>query len=49
MADDGVLSTITGATGSLQTDLLGVGGAGLAIGVVIYAVRKGWSFFRSMV
>lgn len=49
MAADDVTSTITGQTGSLQGDLLAVGGAGLGIGVVIYAVRKGWSFFRSMV
>lgn len=44
-----VQDTINSNTGSLQTDLLAVGGTGLGIGVVIYAVRKGWSFFRSMV
>lgn len=49
MAADPVVDTVTGATGSLQTELLGVGAIGLGVGVVIYAVKKGWSFFRSMV
>jgi predicted membrane channel-forming protein YqfA (hemolysin III family) len=44
-----VTDTINGATGTLQSNLLAVGGTGLGIGAVIYAVRKGWSFFRSMV
>jgi hypothetical protein len=44
-----VTDTIDSATTGLQGNLLAVGGTGLGVGVVIYAVRKGWSFFRSMV
>ena len=49
MASTPAQTTVDGATSGLQTDLLAVGGTGLGVGVVIYAVKKGWSFFRSMV
>lgn len=46
---DTVSSTISSATSSLQGDLLAVGGTAIGIGAVVFALRKGWKFFRGMV
>lgn len=42
-------STITSATSSLQGDLLTVGGIAVGVGAAVFALRKGWKFFRSMI
>lgn len=46
---DPVTTTLTSATGDLQTELLAAGGAAVGIGAVVFALRKGWKFFRSMI
>lgn len=46
---DPVTSQLTSSTSNLQTELLGAGGAAVAIGAVVFALRKGWKFFRSMI
>lgn len=40
-------STIEGATGSLDTDMLAIGGVGLGIGVTIFALKRGWGLLRN--
>lgn len=44
-----VVSTISDATNGLQGDLLAVGAVGLAIGVALFALRKGYSVVRSFI
>jgi hypothetical protein len=46
---DPVTTTLTSSTTNLQTELLGAGGAAVGIGAVVFALRKGWKFFRSMI
>lgn len=41
--------TITDALGTLNADLLTVAGLGLAIGVSIFGLRKGYSLVRSFI
>lgn len=43
------VSTITTATSDLQDQLLQVAGAGLVVGVAVFALRKGWSLLRGFV
>jgi len=43
------VSTITDATTDLQSQLLSVAGAGLVVGVAVFALRKGWSLLRGFV
>lgn len=43
------VSTITTATTSLQDNLMQVAGAGLTVGVAVFALRKGWSLLRGFV
>lgn len=40
-------STIDTAVSGLSDDLLAVAGIGLGIGVVIFALRKGWGLLKS--
>lgn len=43
------VTTITTATTSLQDNLMQVAGAGLTVGVAVFALRKGWSLLRGFV
>lgn len=40
------VSVVTDAAAPLKDDLLGVAGVGLGVGVVIFAVRKGWKLVK---
>jgi hypothetical protein len=42
-------STIATEVGSLDTDLLTIAGTGIGIGVVVFAVRKGWRLVKGMI
>lgn len=42
------VSTITTATNGLLGDLLGVGGAAIAVGAGVLVLRRGWKFFKSL-
>jgi hypothetical protein len=42
-------TTVTGAVAGMGGELTTVGAAGIGIGVVIFGLRKGWSFLKSMV
>lgn len=42
------VTTITTATDGLLGDLLGVGGAAIAVGAGVFVLRRGWTFFKSM-
>jgi hypothetical protein len=44
-----VETAISTATTSLQGELLGVGVAAITVGAVVFALRKGWKFFKGMV
>ena len=46
---DPVTTTLTSATSGLQTELLAAGGAAVGIGAVVFALRKGWKFFKGMI
>ena len=46
---DPVTTALTSATSDLQTELLAAGTAAVAIGAVVFALRKGWRFFRAMI
>lgn len=43
------VATITSATSDLGSQLMGVAGAGLTVGVGVFALRKGWSLLRGFV
>lgn len=43
------VSVVQGAVASLDDDLLAIAGTGIAIGAVIFAVRKGWNVVRGFV
>jgi len=43
------VSTVTGAVDGLGDDLLAVAGAGIAVGALVFAVRKGWKVVRGMI
>lgn len=43
------LGVIQDSTSTLDTDLALVAGAGIAVGAVLFAIRKGWRTFRGMV
>ena len=44
-----MVSTLTTAVGTLGADLLSVAGVGLAIGVSIFGLRKGYALLKSFV
>ena len=44
-----MLAAITANTGTLGADLLAVGGAGIAVAVGVFGLRKGWGFFKKFV
>jgi hypothetical protein len=44
-----VETAITTATSSLQGELLGVGVVAIGVGAAVFALRKGWRFFRSLI
>jgi len=46
---DPVTTVLTSSTTDLQTELLAAGGTAIGIGAVVFALRKGWKFFRSMI
>jgi hypothetical protein len=46
---DPVTTALTGATADLQTELLAAGGAAIGIGAVVFALKKGWRFFKSFI
>jgi hypothetical protein len=41
-----MVATITTAVATLDTELLTVAGIGLAIGVSIFGLKKGWSLVK---
>jgi hypothetical protein len=41
-----VVSTITDAGGDIQANVLPIAAAGLAVGVTVLSVRKGWRWFK---
>lgn len=43
------VSTVTGAVADLDTELLTVAGAGIAVGATVFAVRKGWRLIKGMI
>lgn len=43
------VSTVTGAVTGLDTDLLTIAGAGIGVGAVVFAVRKGWRLIKGMI
>jgi len=43
------VTTVTGAVDGLGDDLLLVAGAGIAIGAVLFAVKKGWRTVKGMI
>jgi hypothetical protein len=46
---DPVTTVLSSSTTDLQTELLAAGGIAVGIGAVVFALRKGWKFFRSMI
>jgi hypothetical protein len=48
MTTDPAVTTITTATTNLLPDLLAVGGAAILVGVGVYILKRGWSFFKSL-
>ena len=46
---DPVTTTLTSATSNLQTELLAAGGAAIGIGAVLFALKKGWRYFRAFI
>lgn len=49
MSTPTVVSTITDAGADLQTNVLPIAAAGLAVGVVVLSVKRGWRWFKSFV
>jgi hypothetical protein len=45
---EGVVTAITGATAELLPTLLAIGGIAIAVGAGIFALKKGWGFFKGM-
>jgi hypothetical protein len=41
--------TVTGAVSGMGGELTTVGTAAITIGVVVFGLRKGWQFLKSMV
>lgn len=42
------VTTITTATSDMGTELLTVGGAAIGVGVLVFVLRRGWGFFKSL-
>lgn len=49
LAQDGFDTAITSAISGMSADFTTVGVAGIAIGVVLFGLQRGWSFLRSLV
>lgn len=43
---EGVVTAITTATADLLPTLLSIGGIAIGVGAGIFALRKGWAFFK---
>lgn len=44
-----VIGTISSNTDDLKETVLQAGGLGLAVGAALLALRKGWSYFKSLI
>lgn len=49
MGEAGFASIVTGAASGMGAELGTVAAAGVGIGIVIFGVRKGWKFLKSLV
>ena len=43
------VTTVTTAVSGLDDQLLQVAGAGIGVGAVVFAVRKGWRLIKGMI